>query len=577
MALDPITGLKKTQQRDDIPIDIRLAKRLNLADLDGRGSLSGTGSVFTPADVGHSIIDVIQRAIDEGRIVGIGAVSTVTATLAGTILTVDVNGISDTEDLSSLAGTSALNSGNIFVGNVTNVATGVTMSGDATIDNAGVITVNPASQVQSGIVEMANNTEADAGASNTLALSPANGEATYVKKTSINAKGDVIFGSANNTTTVLPASGNNGASLIEDSTTISGWNNMRNNYEAATAPGIGDDAGDGYRVGSVWVDTVANEFYICANNSAGAAVWVTSGSGSLTSVTDGTGFDLFITGGNTVNFAYDFIELTENVTPAVTDWLISENNGGGTFRKVQIDNVVPDASLTVKGKIEIADNTEATAGIASDKAMTPFTTHFAHPAKSTLTTKGDIYAAASTSNPIRLGVGTNGQVLTADSAETTGLKWADAGSNIIQYTSGTATIWATGPGVTFAKSGTNSSINTFTVPTGVDVKRIAFNFTNVETDAGDLFVGFVFADVRAYNVSYRTALIPHGGVIPANASLPLATPINITHFSQNATNGDKIIQVSKLAEGTGSDIEFKFQGMNTIATNNELFMNFGIF
>lgn len=38
--------------------------------------------------------------------------------------------------------TKTLNSGNIFVGNVSNVATGVTPSGDATITNAGVISVN---------------------------------------------------------------------------------------------------------------------------------------------------------------------------------------------------------------------------------------------------------------------------------------------------------------------------------------------------------------------------------------------------------------------------------------------------
>jgi hypothetical protein len=41
-----------------------------------------------------------------------------------------------------------------------------------------------------------------------------------------------------------------------------------------------------------------------------------------------------------------------------------------------------------------------------------------------LTTKGDIYAATAASTPARLGVGTNNTVLTADSAEATGLKWA---------------------------------------------------------------------------------------------------------------------------------------------------------
>jgi hypothetical protein len=44
--------------------------------------------------------------------------------------------------------------------------------------------------------------------------------------------------------------------------------------------------------------------------------------------------------------------------------------------------------------------------------------------KSTLTTKGDLYAATAASTPARLGVGANNTVLTADSAEATGLKWA---------------------------------------------------------------------------------------------------------------------------------------------------------
>jgi len=66
-------------------------------------------------------------------------------------------------------------------------------------------------------------------------------------------------------------------------------------------------------------------------------------------------------------------------------------------------------------------------------------------AKSTLTTKGDIYVATAASTPARLGVGTDGQVLTADSNEASGLKWADAsggggGGSLIWYDVGNGPI-----------------------------------------------------------------------------------------------------------------------------------------
>jgi hypothetical protein len=53
-----------------------------------------------------------------------------------------------------------------------------------------------------------------------------------------------------------------------------------------------------------------------------------------------------------------------------------------------------------------------------------FTQLSARQLRSVLTTKGDIYVATAADTVVRRGVGSNGQVLTADSAETDGVKWA---------------------------------------------------------------------------------------------------------------------------------------------------------
>lgn len=49
---------------------------------------------------------------------------------------------------------------------------------------------------------------------------------------------------------------------------------LKHNYAATTAPGTGDDVGDGYSIGSIWVDTSNGNAYICEDNATGAAVWL---------------------------------------------------------------------------------------------------------------------------------------------------------------------------------------------------------------------------------------------------------------------------------------------------------------
>lgn len=60
---------------------------------------------------------------------------------------------------------------------------------------------------------------------------------------------------------------------------------------ATRAPLATDDAGDGYRVGWIWVDTAAKAVYMLADATAGAAVWLQVGV-SLFLLYAGTGAEI---------------------------------------------------------------------------------------------------------------------------------------------------------------------------------------------------------------------------------------------------------------------------------------------
>jgi hypothetical protein len=97
-----------------------------------------------------------------------------------------------------------------------------------------------------------------------------------------------------------------------------------------------------------------------------------------------------------------------------------------------------------------------TLGNAIDTTMATMTP------KSIVDAKGDLIAATANDTPARLAVGTNGQVLTADSTAATGLAWATpsggtnsfyAGKNKI--INGAFNVWQRGTSLTYTSSGLN--------------------------------------------------------------------------------------------------------------------------
>ncbi len=111
----------------------------------------------------------------------------------------------------------------------------------------------------------------------------------------------------------------------------------RHNPNATTAPGVGNDADDGYSVGSVWIDQATNIAYVAVDVTVGAAVWEEIGGGLssrhtagwagtcrpnpiITVTSNGTTWSLTLTGMGTVDLECNFagVEHTFDTTPAAS-------------------------------------------------------------------------------------------------------------------------------------------------------------------------------------------------------------------------------------------------------------------
>jgi hypothetical protein len=187
---------------------------------------------------------------------------------------------------------------------------------------------------------------------------------------------------------------------------------------------------------------------------------------------------------------------------------------------------------TVKHVLTSDDLTFYTTGVATADAAV---------AKSVVTAKADLLVGASSGVVDNLAVGTNGQVLTADSAQTLGLSWTNAASGDVTLT-GTQTL----TNKTLTAPVINLSINANTATT----------YTFVLADNGKL--------VTSNNASSQTLSIPTN----ASVAYAIGAQINvawITGAGQPTINAVTSGTTTILSTGATSTAP-KLRAVNSVAT-----------
>lgn len=176
-------------------------------------------------------------------------------------------------------------------------------------------------------------------------------------------------------------------------------------------------------------------------------------------VATGTGNSLMggivLTAGDIFTVALDPDTVNEEIV-----YITAQSSDTFTITRAQAgtSGVVHATGATVRHVLSSADLTYFRVGVETADAAVP---------KSTLTTKGDLLGRTS-SAIARLGVGTNGQVLTADSTASVGIAWATPYTASLTFNAQTGTTYTLVSGdVNKLVTLSNASAVTVTVPNGV--------------------------------------------------------------------------------------------------------------
>jgi hypothetical protein len=322
------------------------------------------------------------------------------------------------------------------------------------------VTINQATTTLLGGAELATTAEALAGLNTTNIITPDTLRSAAVFKSDFNAKGDLLSASGNDIPVILPV-GTDGQFLVANSVQSSGleWQTLQASY-IVVSPAINGltnvqavltDAV--YNIASsdnsiVVVETLTGQVDVTVRQATESQI----GGGEIATQAEtdaGLSDSVLITPQKLAGYiASGQIDASEvivspaingntDVQAALTDAVYNITSTGNTLGVTSaatgLFNLdVVQATTAQLGGAELATTAEALAGLNTTNIITPDTLRSAAVFKSDFNAKGDLLSASGNDIPVILSIGVDGQILVANSLQTSGLEWQTlSASNII--------------------------------------------------------------------------------------------------------------------------------------------------
>jgi hypothetical protein len=266
----------------------------------------------------------------------------------------------------------------------------------------------------------------------------------------------------------------------------------------------------------------------------------------------------------TTNFGWDIPQSTDLVKDGATaiaalgqdiDTALVDLKGGTTG---QILTKASNTDLDYTwSNANPGDITAVTAGTGISGGGTSGDVTITNSMATAIDAKGDLIGGTGADTFTRLAVGTDGQVLTADSTASTGLKWASSGSSFsgvlvgntasqnIPNNTATAITWATETFDTDAFHSTSSNTSRITIPSG----KAGYYLVGGQVEINANTSGFRTLSLYKNGSPYKRVTITPSGLEP---TMVITVPINLAvgdyvelYFTQNSggsivvyTNGE---------------------------------------